>query len=157
MGTRVMRIQRLACIAAAIALAGCSTSGMLEKMGMGGGSPAPASQQPVVQSNNPLAMPPDLQLKQPGAVADASDQTGVDAVEEPKTEKIARAEPVEPVPAPKGDTYEEYGISKLKPDGTAKSKGELDRELKAAVLKRKQQQNPNYGTFRNFGAIFSDG
>ena len=38
-----------------------------------------------------------------------------------------------------------------------KSKEQLIKELRAAVLKRKQQQNPNYGTIKNFGAIFSDG
>jgi hypothetical protein len=157
MGTRMMRIQWLACVAAAaMALAGCSTSGLLEKMGMGGGRPAPAAQ-PVVQSNNPLAMPPDLRLRQPGTVAENAAAPDPSLAAEPVPQKLASAQPVEAAPAPKRDVYEEYGVSKLKPDGSEKSKAELEKELKAAMLKRKQQQNPNYGTIRNFGAIFSDG
>jgi hypothetical protein len=57
----------------------------------------------------------------------------------------------------KRDIYAEYGVSKLKPDGTAKTPAELQTELKQAILKRKQQQNPGYGTIRNIGNIFSDG
>ena len=44
-----------------------------------------------------------------------------------------------------------------KPDGTAKTKEELQAELKVAILKRKQQQQPGYGTVRNIGNIFKDG
>ena len=65
--------------------------------------------------------------------------------------------PSVPVAPVKRDIYAEYGISKVKPDGTAKTDYELKQELKLAMLKRKQQQNPNYGTVFNIGNIFDDG
>jgi hypothetical protein len=154
MGARTMKIRYLGFAFAALALGGCSTSGMLEKMGMGGGKPAPATT--TVQSGNPLAMPPDLRLKQPGAVADTYQPNTVAG--EPVEQQTAAAQPVDPAPAaPQGDVYEQYGISKTKPDGTAKTQQELKAELKIAVRKKKQEANPGYGTFRNFGSIFSDG
>ena len=64
--------------------------------------------------------------------------------------------PVAPAPV-KRDVYAEYGVSKVKPDGTPKTDQELKTDLKQAILKRKQQQNPGYGTVRNIGSIFSDG
>lgn len=154
MGTRTMTTRNFALAIAAMALGGCSSSGMLEKMGMGSG-PTP---QQTVQTGNPLAMPPDLQLKAPGQTAETY-QPNTAKGAPVAGQQVAAATPVEPAPAPApaGDVYEEYGIDKMKPDGTAKTKAELQRELKAAVLKRKQQQNPNYGTVKNLGNIFSDG
>lgn len=61
------------------------------------------------------------------------------------------------VPAqPTGDIYAKHGISKTKADGTEKSHAELMKELREARLKRKQAQNPNYGTIFNFPNLFSD-
>jgi hypothetical protein len=68
----------------------------------------------------------------------------------------AVASPVARAPV-KTDIYAEYGISRSKPDGTAKTKEELQAELKLAILKRKQFQQPGYGTIRNIGNIFKDG
>jgi hypothetical protein len=156
MGMSAMKLKMIAMGLAALALGGCSSSGMLEKLGMGGGSPRTAAATPTVQSGNPLAMPPDLRLKQPGAVADNTYQPNTVAGE--PVDQTASAQPVAPAaPVAKQDVYAEYGISKTNPDGTLKDDKLLKKELKAAMLKRKQQQNPNYGTFKNFGAIFSDG
>ena len=66
-------------------------------------------------------------------------------------------EAVAPAPAVKKDIYAEYGISKTKPDGTPKLEGDLRAELKQAILKRKRETQPGYGTIRNIGNIFSDG
>jgi hypothetical protein len=155
MGMSAMKLKMIAMGLAALALGGCSTSGMLEKLGMGGGTRTAAAT-PTVQTGNPLAMPPDLRLKQPGAVADNTYQPNTVAGE--PVDQTASAAPVTPVaPVAKQDVYAEYGISKTNPDGTPKNDQALKKELKAAILKRKQQQNPNYGTFKNFGAIFSDG
>ncbi len=156
MGTHTMIFRNITLAIAAVALGACSTSGMMEKMGLGGGSSKSAPAQSTVQSGNPLAMPPDLQLKAPGTVADTY-QPNTAKGAPVAGEQVAAATPPEPTPAPAGDVYEEYGIDKMKPDGSPKSKAELQRELKAAVLKRKQQQNPNYGTVKNLGNIFSDG
>ena len=58
--------------------------------------------------------------------------------------------------APAGDIYDQYGISKINPDGTHKTTLQLRDELSAAMLKKRQQTNPKYGTFANIGAIFKD-
>jgi hypothetical protein len=148
-----MTIRTIILTLSTLLLGGCSSSGMLEKMGMGGGSPPP---QQTIQSGNPLAMPPDLQLKAPNRTAETYEPNtakGAPVVDN----EVAAATPAEPAPAPEGDVYQQYGIDKMKPDGKPKTKAELDKELKAAVVKRKQQQNPNYGTIKNLGSIFSDG
>ena len=142
-------------LALGFALGGCSTSGLLNSMGLGN-SPAP-QQAPVIQTGNNLALPPDLQLRPPGAVTEdyQPNQPTVAPVESASLDEVSTP-PVAAAPV-KRDIYAEYGISKLKPDGTAKTDQELKTELKAAILKRKQEKNPGYGTVRNIGNIFSDG
>jgi hypothetical protein len=144
-------------LAMGLLLGGCSSSGMLNSMGMGS-SPEPASSNNIQVGNN-LAMPPDLQLRPPGTAPAAPAQ----AYQEPA---VASAEPSEslyadaPAPAAKApprDIYAQYGISKVKADGTEKTKGELQAELKVAMLKKKRETQPGYGTIRNIGNIFSDG
>ncbi len=137
-------------LALGLALSGCSTSKLLNTFG--GGEPAP---QPTVSvsNGNTLALPPDLQLRAPGTIPAAAASTPAAPAETASLDPAPA--PVAPVP-PK-DIYAEYGIAKVKPDGTAKTKEELQAELKVAITKRKQQQNPNYGTIFNLGNIFSDG
>ena len=142
-------------LALGFVLGGCSSSKLLNSMGFGN-SPAPQAQ--VVPTGNTLAMPPDLQLRPPGTVSENY---------QPNQATVTPAAPVETAslydgsaPAAKAaprDIYAEYGIAKLKSDGTAKTKEELQAELKLAILKRKQQQQPGYGTIRNIGNIFKDG
>ena len=139
-------------------LGGCGASRMLNSMGFGN---SPAPQAPVVQTGNNLAMPPDLRLRPPGtAVSENYQPNAVTAAPvdtaslyngsaPPAAAPVARAAP--------RDVYAEYGIARLKPDGTAKTQDELQAELKVAILKRKQQQQPGYGTIRNIGNIFKDG
>jgi hypothetical protein len=144
-------------LAMSFVLVGCSSSRLLNKMGFGN---SPAPQAPVVQTGNNLALPPDLQLRPPGTATEnyqpnpapaAPVQTA--SVEE---DMYSSAPPVAPAPV-KRDIYAEYGISKLKPDGTPKLEGDLKAELKQAMLKRKRETQPGYGTVRNIGNIFSDG
>jgi DUF3035 family protein len=52
------------------------------------------------------------------------------------------------------DAYLKFGISKTRPDGTAKTQTELDRELLEAVRREKRKQNPSYGTIFNMGDLF---
>jgi hypothetical protein len=54
----------------------------------------------------------------------------------------------------KEDAYKRFGISKTRPDGTAKTQSELDRELLEAVRAEKRKTNPRYGTVLNIGDLF---
>lgn len=144
-------------LALSFVLGGCASSGLLNSMGLGN-SPAP-QQTPEVRTGNNLALPPDLQLRPPGAVTEdyQPNQPPVAPVKSASLDEgLYSTPPVAAAPV-KRDIYAEYGISKLKPDGTAKTPDELKAELKVAILKRKQQQNPGYGTIRNIGAIFKEG
>jgi hypothetical protein len=55
---------------------------------------------------------------------------------------------------PREDAFQKFGISKTRPDGTPKTRAELDRELLEAVRQEKRKQNPNYGTVFNMGELF---
>jgi hypothetical protein len=144
-------------LAMSLVLAGCGGASRLLG-GMGLGSSAPAPQAPVVRTGNNLALPPDLQLRPPGTVTETyqANPAPPAPVETASVEDGLYA-PVAPAPVVKKDIYAEYGISKTKPDGTPKLEGDLRNELKQAILKRKRETNPGYGTIRNIGGIFSDG
>jgi hypothetical protein len=145
-------------LAMSFVLAGCGASRLLGGMGLGSSSPAP--QAPVVRTGNNLALPPDLQLRPPGTVTENYQTNPAPAapIQSASLEEdmYSTTPPVAPAPV-KRDVYAEYGVSKVKPDGTPKTDQELKADLKLAILKRKQQQNPGYGTVRNIGGIFSDG
>ena len=146
-------------LAMSVILAGCGASRLLSGMGLGDSS---TPQTPAVQTGNNLALPPDLQLRPPGTVAEqyqpntVPDAPAQTASAEADLYSGVPAAPVTAAPVKK-DIYAEYGIAKLKPDGTPKTDYELKAELKQAILLRKRQQNPGYGTIRNIGNIFSDG
>ena len=145
-------------LAMSFVLAGCGASRLLGGMSLGSSSPAP--QAPTVQTGNNLALPPDLQLRPPGTAAENYQPTPAPAapIQSASLEEdmYSSTPPVAAAPV-KRDVYAEYGVSKVKPDGTPKTDQELKADLKLAILKRKQQQNPGYGTVRNIGGIFSDG
>ena len=138
----------------AVALGGCSTAGSLLD---------PKSQVPVatgVQTGNNLAMPPDLALAVPTQTSDGyqsngpvSQQSSANSAQPLK--QLASTAPIAPPPI-KQDLYAQYGISKTNPDGTPKDIWKLQAELKAAILKKKRETNPGYGTAANIGAIFQD-
>lgn len=158
--------------AAAFALGGCGETRFTEVLS--GGKPSAAGNLQV-QTNQNLAMPPDLRLPRPGAATseaqvatynppaedNLSDENLVDqglpgdepAAAAPAQGSVKAAAPVKPA----GDIYDRYGISKTRPDGTKKSDGELQNELKKAYLAKKRQSEPGYGTIWNIGAIFKDG
>ena len=144
-------------LAMSLVLAGCGgASRLLGGMGLGSSDPAP--QTPTVRTGNNLALPPDLQLRPPGTATETYQPNPAP----PAPVQTASAEeglyaPVTPAPVVKKDIYAEYGISKTKPDGTPKLEADLKAELKQAMIKRKRETNPGYGTVHNIGAIFSDG
>ncbi len=123
-----------------------------------------------VQVGNNLALPPDLQLAAPTQTSDAYQSNG--PVAQPAAPVSAKASKlkagasvasadiygngVAAPAAPPADVFAQYGISKVNPDGTAKSVLKLNEELRAAVLKKKRETNPSYGTIGNIGAIFQD-
>ncbi len=143
----------------AVSLGACSSAASL----LNNKSAVP--QASSINVGNPLSMPPDLQLAVPGQTSDAYQPnvgtgTATDGIydnglNKPQaTQKVAMTPmaPAEPVQ----DVYEKYGVSKINADGTAKSPDKLKADLKAAILAKKRQVNPNYGTIKNIGAIFSD-
>ncbi len=148
---------------ATLALGGCSAgAGLLD-----GKSGVPqASNVPV---GNNLALPPDLQLAAPTATSDAYQPNGpVASATAPVSAKPLKqvastaasssgglygTAAASPSVAP-GDIFAQYGISRYNPDGTQKTQSQLASELNAAILKRKQQQTPGYGTIANIGSIF---
>jgi hypothetical protein len=145
---------KLVVLLSGLALGGCSTAGSILD---------PKSQVPVASNvpvGNSLAMPPDLALAQPGQTTDAyvpngPVETAVDPSLAKPVKKAANMAPATPLPV-KQDIYDEYGISKINPDGTPKTPDALKAELKVAMLKKKQQKKPGYGTIANIGAIFQD-
>lgn len=144
-------------LAMSLVLAGCGASRLLGGMGLGS---SPTPQTPTVQTGNNLALPPDLQLRAPGTAAEANNQINTVPAAPAQVANVGDGvTPVAPAApaAPKRDIYAEYGISKLKPDGTPKLEADVRAELKLAIIKRKREQNPGYGTIRNIGGIFSDG
>ena len=143
-------------LAMSLVLTGCGgASRLLGGMGLGNSDPAP--QAPVVRTGNNLALPPDLQLRPPGTATETYQPNPPPAPVQTASAEEGLYAPVTPAPVAKKDIYAEYGISKTKPDGTPKLEADLKAELKLAILKRKREMNPGYGTFRNIGAIFSDG
>jgi hypothetical protein len=144
-------------------LAGCSGASSL----LNGKDTVPSAANVPVGNN--LALPPDLQLAPPSGTSDAYQPNGQVASAAPAAPvaaslKLASAPTASsnlyggtPVAAaPAGDVFDQYGISKINPDGTKKTPQQLHDELAAAILKKKQQANPKYGTFANIGAIFQD-
>lgn len=152
-------------ILACLALAGCSTSSLLN------GSRGPNAA--AVPAGRNLAMPPDLQLPAPGSGPVAAYQPavpeagyGTAAATPPADESVyGGAAPVTPRRTVGGtqckngtqapDIYGCYNISKLTPDGKKKTQAQLSSELRVALLEEKRRANPNYGTFKNVGELFN--
>lgn len=146
-------------VLAALVIAGCSNGSSL----LNNKSNVPqASNIPV---GNNLALPPDLQLATPTQTSDAYEPNGEAITETPVSPVKTKSKPkladaniygsdaVVPV---KQDIYAQYGVSKTNDDGTPKKPELLKAELKAAIIKKKRETNPNYGTISNIGAIFDD-
>lgn len=152
-----VRVVNLCLLAASLFLAGCSTSGLLNR----GRGPQATS----VPAGNNLTMPPDLQLPAPGSGTQVAYQPSAPAAAPGGDADVYGAPSALPrrgignTQCPNGtkaiDIYACYNINKLKPDGTKKSTAELSLELRAAIQAQKRQQNPNYGTFKNFGELFN--
>ncbi len=147
------RMTPFALVCAALLLGGCTSllGGDSNPNKMGGPSAV------TVPVGNNLVMPPDLQLPAPGSGAAPAYQAPA------PTQSASLAKPGNAslyggtaAGAPPQDIFQQYGISKTKPDGTPKTQIELSNELKAAIIRKKRLTNPSYGTIGNIGNIFSD-
>jgi hypothetical protein len=147
---------------AALSLAGCtSLLGGDSSSKLGGPSSV------TVPVGNNLAMPPDLQLATPGTAhgyqAEALQEDAPVVPQKKKTAALAKPKAGSDsiydggvASAAPQDVFDQYSISKTKPDGTPKTQAELSEELKLVILRKKKQQNPSYGTIGNIGNIFND-
>jgi hypothetical protein len=160
-------------IGVALILAGCSSASSL----LNSKSNLPQAERVPVGNN--LAMPPDLQLAQPGRTYSGYQSNGyvqpiAQPVEHPASQVAGFIDPQAPAgqrvadlgpqniydnqvvnQAFPGDYYAKYGISRFKKNGKLKTQDELKHELAAMVLAKKREQNPAYGTIGNFGNMVS--
>lgn len=121
-----------------------------------------------VQVGNNLAMPPDLQLPPPGQTTDAyqpnigsesvnaADSSFDAPVTSKKKTSTAGLPKLATLPPAKPDVYQQYGISRTNPDGSARTPDQLREAVRLAILAKKKQANPGYGTIANIGNIFKD-
>lgn len=136
----------------ALAVTGCAGTSISNIMG--GDTPSVAR----AQTHRDLTMPPDLQLRAPGTVtsevAEAPEaEPTVHTAAAPQTLDTANPSQGQD----EGDVYERNGISKVHPNGKAKTPAELGAELKKIYIAKKREQDPNHGTIFNIGNIFKDG
>lgn len=158
-------------------LAGCSETGFQDMFGAG--KYAPDETKVAVQQ--PLSVPPDLQLRPPSEApppppqAVSSPATAQPAVQgqmsQPNLAEAPALDQAPPQPAPQPqqgpqpqnvaanqpqDAYARYGVSRTHPDGREKTQLELNEELRQKKLELERQKNPNYGTIWNLGSVWSD-
>ena len=156
-------------------VAGCSETGFQDFIGAGKYAP----DETQVTVNQPLSVPPDLQLRppsdEPQQVASAPQpsqqpvsgdlQQPQDIGLSPQDEPAAPAAQAQAQPQPQQqasagepqDVYARWGVSRHHPDGTEKSQLELNEEMRRKRDEAKRQENPNHGTIWNLGSVWSDG
>lgn len=150
-------------------ISGCSSIPGISDI-MGDDKQAPDERQ--VSVHQMLALPPDYELRPP---ADGSNiqspqanpyalpalTPGAAAPTLPT--QVATVDPSAPGPTsiapgaatqPAANTYQ--GVSTLNPDGTPKSRAQINKELKKKHIEDQRKKNPNYGTIWNIGSLFSD-
>lgn len=158
-------------------VAGCSETGFQDFIGAGKYVP----DETQVAVNQPLSVPPDLQLRppsnEPQQVASAPRPTeqpasgdlqqpqdlGLSPQDEPAAPPAQVQTQSQPQPQQQAnagepqDVYAQWGVSRYNPDGTEKSQLELNEEMRRKRDEVKRQEDPNYGTIWNLGSIWSDG
>lgn len=104
-----------------------------------------------------LSSPPDQMLQ--NATRAPSTPPAYSAPAPVQQAPVAQAPAVAPIQtaAVAGqDVYQQYGISKVNPDGTPKSEAQLNKEMREKHIAAERAKNPNYGSIFNIGNIFSD-
>ncbi len=154
--------------------AGCSETGFQDFIGSG--KVAPDESQVTV--NQPLTVPPDLQLRppsneEPQSVASlppasqsmAEQPAAVDLQQPQDIAAAPQAEPASPQAQPQQqastgqpqDAYARAGVSRYHPDGREKTQLELNEEMRQKKIEADRQRDPNYGTIWNLGNVWRDG
>jgi hypothetical protein len=163
-------------------VAGCSETGFQDFIGAGKYAP----DETQVTTNQPLSVPPDLQLRPPSDEPPLRVARAPQAIEQPASGNLQQPEdltlapgsardvrqesqpqPSQPQAAPQPqqqasagepqDIYARWGVSRHHPDGREKSQLELNEEMRQKRLEAKRREDPNYGTIWNLGSIWSDG
>jgi hypothetical protein len=159
-------------------VAGCSETGFQDVIGAGKYAP----DETQVTVNQPLSVPPDLQLRppsdEPQRVASApqpSQQPASGDLQQPQDLGLAPQDQPSAPQAPAQaqaqpqqlqqqadagepqDVYARWGVSRHHPDGREKSQLELSEEMRRKRDEVKRQEDPNYGTIWNLGSVWSDG
>ena len=169
----VSQIKKFTALLGIFALAGCSENSFKNAFDLG---KLPPDETQIVQ-NRALTLPPDLQLRAPngGAAPQTPVATTAPVVStqppqygsvpqndvQPQfgtqPQRQASLPPAGQTTAPVQDVYTRNGISRTRPDGTAKTNAQLIAELRALKAKRQREANPNYGTVFNLPKVWSDG
>ncbi|MGI9462527.1 MAG: hypothetical protein ACR2OM_01215 [Aestuariivirgaceae bacterium] len=169
-------------VSTGVLLAGCSELGLKNAMGYGKYSPdetqvhanqslamppslqlrppsgtrtssaaaAPPQPNNLLASQQVTANPPEYGAPDPNAAPQ------VYAAEPAQPQTLASANPqpvIDQTPTAAPDVYDRVGISKVHPDGTPKTKGELINDLRKYKVAQERKKNPNYGTVFNSGNI----
>jgi hypothetical protein len=118
---------------------------------------APIPEPPTEYSSQQVGQPLALETAQEGGI-EPMPAPAPQPVQTSQYPQTAAANVDQPAQAaqPVGDVYERYGISKVNPDGTPKSPGQLREELRQKQIAENKAKNPNYGTIFNMGSIWSD-
>jgi hypothetical protein len=153
--------------------AGCSETGFQDFIGAGKVAP----DETQVTANQPLTVPPDLQLRPPSneepksvASLPPANQQQPAAIDLQQPQDYASAPQAEPAPAqPQAqpqqqastgeaqDAYARAGVSRYHPDGREKTQLELNEEMRQKKIEADRQRDPNYGTIWNLGSVWGDG
>lgn len=159
-------------------VAGCSETGFQDVIGAGKYTP----DETQVSVNQPLSVPPDLQLRPPSdeepqrtaSLPDDAQPPASGTLQQPQDiglspDAEAAAAPAQGQPqqlqqtqqqasgAEAQDAYARAGVSRYHPDGREKTQLELNEEMRQKRVEAERQKDPNYGTIWNLGSIWSDG
>ena len=154
---------------------GCSETSFMDTLGIGKATP----DETQVTQNQPLSVPPDMQLRPPSSsAAPAAQQPPASrydpgSLAAPRNQAPAPARTASATPAvpatpsasvdaqgrpisPYDKIYIKHGIDVYNPDGTHKKTVDLNRELAERIKAEKKARNPKYGTIFNMGNLFKD-
>jgi hypothetical protein len=155
-----LTVKHLILLVSGLALSACSAGSSLLN------SKASTPQAVNVPVGNALALPPDLQLQAPGQTSDAYLPNGPVDVPAPAPKYSNKATPTKLASAnaalpnidglKKQDIFEQYGVSKVNADGTPRTTDQLREALRLAIIAKRRETNPAYGTIGNLGNLFKD-
>jgi hypothetical protein len=159
-------------------VAGCSETGFQDFFGAGKYAP----DETQVSVNQPLSVPPDLQLRPPSATEPPRVASQPPASQTPTSGQLQQPQDLTLAPQPQEaapqtqqgapqtlqpqeqtataepeDVYARWGVSRYHPDGRKKTQLELNDEMRKKRDEVRRQQDPNYGTIWNLGNIWGDG